>query len=308
MFFLLSITPAETKRRGRRGNRRSGNSIITYSLVGLWILLIAFEIVSAANPPWLAKISDPGRSVEARTYKDVADLLLRNGHYDLAISNYLKALEIKPDMVGATVNMAITFGRMGMVDKAIATLEDALAQNPERPSVIYYNLAEICEKSGRTDDAITYYNKSAEKAPFAIYAYRKLGKIYLERGDWDSAIYALQKALDNKLTMKVSYEGMLKRDINSFPDDPEVREAIRSALDKGVSWEDLKPYDNKIFVDVLKSEKELSRLHDYIGYAYAMKGDLLNAIPHFRIALSIWPENEQARNNLNAAIQDERNG
>ena len=307
MFFLLSITPAETNRRGRRGNRRSGNSIITYSLVGLWILLIAFEIVSAANPPWLAKISDPGRSVEARTYKDVADLLLRNGHYDLAISNYLKALEIKPDMVGATVNMAITFGRMGMVDKAIATLEDALAQNPERPSVIYYNLAEVYEKSGRMDEAIANYRKAAQTAPYTIYSYRKLGTIYLQRRDWDSAIYALQKALDNKPTMKIAYEGMLKREVNSYLDDPETREAIRSALNKGVSQEDLEPYDNKIFVDVLKSEKELSRLHDYIGYAYAMKGDRLNAIPHFRIALSIWPENESARNNLNAAMQEEGN-
>ena len=270
-------------------------------------MLIAFGVISATNPPWLAKISDPGRNVEARTHKNIGDLSLRKGDYNLAISNYLEAIKIKPDMVGATVNLAITFGKMGMIDKAIATLEDALAQNPERPSVIYYNLAEVCEKSGRMDEAIANYRKAAQTAPYAIYSYRKLGTIYLQRRDWDSAIYALQKALDNKLTMKVAYEGMLKREVNSYLDDPETREAIRSALNKGVSQEDLEPYDNKIFVDVLKSEKDLSRLHDYIGYAYAMKGDLLNAIPHFRIALGIWPENEQARNNLNAAMQEEGN-
>ncbi len=308
MSFLFSITPADPKKGGKRGNRKSESSVITYSLIGLWALLIAFGAISATNPAWLAKISDPGKDVEARSKKDYGDLALRKGDYHKAVLQYLATLEIKPDMVDATVNLAITFGKMGMVDKAIAVFEDALAQNPERPSVIYYNLAEVCEKSGRTNEAITYYNKSAESAPFAIYDYRKLGKIYLERSDWDSAIYAFQKALDNKLTMKISYEGMLKRDVDSFTDDPDIRDAIQATLNKGVSREDLDRYDNKIFVEVLKSEKDISRLHDYIGYAYAMNGDLLYATPHFKIALNIWPDNQSAQNNLRAAMEQERMG
>ncbi|MCK5843613.1 MAG: tetratricopeptide repeat protein [Victivallales bacterium] len=309
MSFLLSITPADPKKGGgKRDKRKTEKSIITYLLVGLWALLIAFGAISAANPAWLAKISDPGKKVEARSKKDYGDLCLRKGDYNTAVSQYLAALDIIPDLIDVTVNLAVTYGQMGLNDRAIATLEDALTQNPEQPHVIYYNLAEVFNNSGRTADAMTYYNKAAQTAPFPIYSYRKLGQMYINRSDWDSAIYAFQKALDNKIGMRAAYEGMLKRDVHSFEERHETRDAIRAALDKGVSQDDLERYDNTVFVNLLKHEKDLSRLHDYIGYAYAMKGDILNSIPHLKIALNIWPENESARNNLNAAMQDERNG
>jgi len=307
MSFLFSITPADPKRSSKKGAQQTAKTAITYSLVCLWCLLITFGLISAANPPWLANISEPGKEVEARGQKLYGDLDLRNGNYNAAVSQYLGALETKPDFIDAAVNLAITYGKMGMNEQAIATLEEALSQKPEQPDVVYYNLAEIYEKTGKTDEALLYFYKASDTTPFPMHAFRKIGSLHVAREEYYSAINAFQLALENRLTMKNYYTGMLKS-TERTSDNSLITLAAAAILEKGVSDEDLAPYDNVVFEENLRHNEDISRIYNDIGFAYAKSGDLINAAPNFKTALDIWPENENAKNNLNAAMEIEHSG
>ncbi len=302
MSFLLYITHAEPKRSNKRTKKLQSGAIISYAIASLWASLIIFGMISIANPPWLAKISTHGRDIEALTLKNYGDLFMREGKYNLAAIQYEYALKIKPDYIDAIVNLGIAFARMGLNKKAISTLKNALTKNPAKAYVIQYNLAEIYLASGDLGSAIKYYAMAAETAPFPILSYYKIGRIYLNAGDWDSAIRAFQLALNNKLDMKNSYTGMLKDNLGSYSGKPEIEKAISSALERGISESELERYDRVVFEEVLRHERGLSEIHNFIGYAYAMKENFSKAIEHYRIALDIWHGNVEAQRNLNKLL------
>ncbi len=302
MSFLLSITPANPKREDKSKGREVGKSVITYALFAIWCFLMLFGLVSAINPPWLEKISNPGRKVEARSAKNYGDLQLRKGNYQLAVSQYLTALRIDPDLIDATVNLAIAYTKIGMNDQAISTLEKALTLNPEQPDVIYYNLAEIYEKLNNPDKALMYFAKAAETAPFPIFAYRKMALLYLAKNDFNSSLACFQMALDNRFTMRNYYIGMLKS-AGYACSDTMAGIVAQAILDKGVSDADLSNYDEKVFQDVLAKDINIARIYNQMGYIHAVNGEYSLAIPYFRLALNIWPDNKEIQSNLNAALE-----
>lgn len=308
MSFLFSITPADPKGNTKRNGRKSDESVFTYLLVGLWYLLIMFGVLSVINPPWFENISAPGKEVEAYSFKNYGDLFLRGGEYNKAVTMYMQALEINPDFIDATVNLAITFGKMGLNEKAIETLEEALELDPEQPSVIFYNLAEIYEKSGKIQEALENYYKAAETARYPMFAYRKIGSLHVGREEYDLAIEAFKFALDNTRTLKNCYIGMLKKAEYAANNDSIIGATAAALLEKGISEEDLAPYDNGVFEEALSHNQDVSRIHNDMGYVYAITGKILDAVPHFETALKIWPENSSAQNNLNAAMERLSNG
>jgi len=308
MSFLFSITPADAKPNNKRKGRKSDESVFTYLLVGLWYVLIMFGVLSVINPPWLENISSPGREVEAYSAKQYGDLFLRGGEYNKAVAMYLGALEIKPGFIDAIVNLAITYGKMGLNDKAIETLEESLELDPEQPSIVYYNIAEIYEQSGKPKEALENYYKAAETARLPMFPYRKIGSLHIAHEEFDLAIEAFKLALENKYTLKNSYLGMLKTAKYAANNDTIVGAAAAALLEKGITEEDLAPYDNVVFEEGLRYNKDISRIYNDMGFAYAVNGKVMEAIPHFESALKIWPGNTNAQNNLNAAMERISNG
>ena len=49
-------------------------NIESYIILGMYLLLATFAIISMSDPDWLQKISQPGRATEAKTYS-VLDLV-----------------------------------------------------------------------------------------------------------------------------------------------------------------------------------------------------------------------------------------
>jgi len=265
-----------------------------------------FGLASAINPPWLEKISNPGRKVEAKSVKDYGDIYLRKGDYRRAVSQYLHALSIKPDYIDATVNLAITYGQIGLVDSAIIVLKGIPEEDNEQPEVIYYNLAQIYEKKGDKIEAINYYTLAAQTAPSPIYSFREIGKLYTELGAWGLALEAFQKAIDHRLDLKNSYLDMLRRDEDLIEKSEILDEDIKSFFENGTLSENLSVYDEKVFQDVLAKDKNLARIYSQMGYVYAVNEEYSLAIPYFRLALNIWPDNKEMQNNLNAALERDR--
>lgn len=305
MSCILSTIPDKKRRFQIRVKKTSQteDKVIRYCIVAIWGLLIAFGVISLINPTWLQSISTPGKNVEAQNYKDMGDHCLKNGNYRTAVSAYSQALKIQPNMDGAHLNLAITYSQMKLYDKAIYIFKKLLKQNSEYINVIYYNLGKIYENTSQIDEAIEYYTKSAEMAPFAFNSYSKIGKLHIKRKKWDLAIKAFQKTLDNRLNLKICYKGILKKGLHTYSDYPEIREIINGLLLEADSEELQKHYDSTIFQKMLDKDIELSKIHHDIGCAYFMEDDLQNAISHFRMSLKIWPNSEGTKKNLNAALE-----
>ena len=123
--------------------------------------------------------------------------------YDLAISNYKKAIEIKPDLAEAYNNLGNCFGESGKLDEAIDSFKQAIAIQPR--------YAEACFNMGRylnSEEAIDSYKKAIEFKPDFAGAYVNLGNLLRIRGELKNAIDSFKKAIDIKPDFVEAYTNM----------------------------------------------------------------------------------------------------
>lgn len=308
MCFLLSTTPAKKHKSRRMKTKKASltDKVIAFCILIIWGLLISFALISIYKPVWLINISEPGKSGEAIKYKKDGDRFLKKEDYPQAVFYYQKALKMQPDHNEALGNLGIVYSKIKKYNKAISIFKKLIEQEPKLAYVSYLNIADIYENKKDLANSIKYYSKAAESAPFPFYAYTKLGNLYCISQDWDSAIRAFQRAIENRTNMLNYYEGMLKRDLHRLEDEQGMKETIQTAIENGVTEKELKYYDKAIFDKSLNRDKEYAKTHSNLGWAYVNKNDLSNAIFHYKIALNIWPGFKQAQNNLNDAIKKQQ--
>ena len=281
------------------------NKFITNCILAIYSLLIIFAIISINNPKWLSNISEHGKHSEARTMKNYGDYYLDKREYDKAILQYQKAIKIQPDLSEAYSNLGIAFSKKGDKKNALAAFGQALELKPDLPDATYYNIAEIYQNEGKKGEAIKFYVKSAETSPFPIYAYHMAGELLNEEKQWNLAAQAFEMALKYKHTLENSYLGMLKRDYYIFLED-DIKAAVKKLLDKGIEGVNFENYDEKSFNNALKKDGELVGIYNQYGYTFAMMGNMDKAIEYFSKALEIKPDFQQARNNLNYALKQQK--
>ncbi|MDO9577507.1 MAG: tetratricopeptide repeat protein, partial [Candidatus Cloacimonadales bacterium] len=210
------------------------DKIIRYILICIWLVLLGFGYISIIKPAKLLALSETGKSMEAQQSINKANGAFKNQNYKLALASYKEALEIQPKMDEAYIGLGITYSKMGLYEKAISIFKHKLMEKPENPHSLYFNLAEIYEKTGKIETAIDYYSKSAATAPIAFYSYAKIGEMYFGSKKWDEAIHFYNKADANKPDVKTSYEGMLKMEMHRYS-NPELTTSIDELLATGFS-------------------------------------------------------------------------
>jgi tetratricopeptide (TPR) repeat protein len=112
-----------------------------------------------------------GDIITAQTYSTQGLIYSENGRYDLAISEFNKALKIAPS-------------------------------SPE----LYNNRGIVYSKSGQYDLAISDFTKAVELAPNATQAYYNRGITYLIKDQYKLAFSDLNKALDIDPLYKSAYD------------------------------------------------------------------------------------------------------
>jgi tetratricopeptide (TPR) repeat protein len=116
----------------------------------------------------------------ALTYKSA-------GSFELALADYNKALEIKPDDTEAFSNRGNIYLTTGRYDLALADLNRALAVKPDLPvtlnsrGAVYFN-------QGRYDEALADFNRALELKPDYVEAYLNRGNALSVKKDFASAI------------------------------------------------------------------------------------------------------------------------
>ena len=304
MFCLLFTTAASRKKaRVRRQPHTMPTrfeAIVTYALLLIWLLLMSFGAICYVNPRWLQDLSRPGINVEARDYKNLGDDQLRRGNHGLAVAQYVHSLKIKPDQPSVLVNLGIAYGRAGNAARGCQILKDALqmAGSRSRKGIIYCNLGELLGRQGKTDEAIHFYQQAVGFDVEQDLVYRSLGSFYLAAGRLDEAQTAFEMTLASQLDMTLPYQYMLYAAIEGHQDDATHLSIIEEQLARGVRAKDLARYDLEIVRRMQESNPEIAKTHNHLGFIRARLGNTAEAIRQFQRSLQIWPDNVDAKRNL----------
>ena len=141
-------------------------------------------------------------AVETRGNYDSATRLLEQNQYEQGIALLLKVTESAPNVTAPRIDLGIAYGRVGELDKGIASLKTALELNPRHP-VAYNELGLLQRRKGDFAAARASYEQAI--ALSAGFHFARLNLAIL----CDLYLADLPCALDNY----VAYQ-------QTVPDDP----------------------------------------------------------------------------------------
>ncbi len=261
---------------------------------------MSFAAVSIYNPVWLQEVSRPGRNVEARDFREHGDNKLRERNYRLAISQFQRAVQIKPDYSEAMLHMGLAYSMLGDLTQAEQWMRKALAQSKSDAPLIQFQLAELLSKAQRYEEAARHY-RAAINAGFATpEAYARLAFAYSASERWAEARPIYETALLNYRDVAQSYRSMLITTLTSADADSSSKTAAQTALERGIRDQDIAPYDLDLIRVLQNTDPDISRSCHDLGVACLHLGDTTRALELFQESLQIWPANTQAQNNLTA--------
>lgn len=119
------------------------------------------------------RICDAALKDDTLTSTDRAATLVNRGiirmqsdRVNAALVDFDAAIALRPDTAEAYVNKGIALLRLGnREDEAVAILSEAIARNPVRPEIAYYQRAVANEGLGRVREAYEDYSRAAALAP-----------------------------------------------------------------------------------------------------------------------------------------------
>ncbi|MCD8377654.1 MAG: tetratricopeptide repeat protein [Candidatus Gastranaerophilales bacterium] len=117
----------------------------------------------------------------------LARVYIEDARYDMAICELEKILDAQPENYDAYYDMGRIQFELGNYEDAVANFENVI-EYKENNEFLYYYLAQAYEANNEIDRAISNYLKAtAINTKFAM-PYKKLGVLFLARGDYVDSI------------------------------------------------------------------------------------------------------------------------
>jgi tetratricopeptide (TPR) repeat protein len=102
---------------------------------------------------------------------------------DDAVTQYQKALEIKPNYAGAHYKLGNALIQKGQVDNAVAHYQKALQIDPNYAEA-HDNLGNALLRKGQVDDAVAHYLKALEITPNSVETITTSARLSFKRDSW----------------------------------------------------------------------------------------------------------------------------
>lgn len=213
-------------------------------------------------------------------YIERANLLLKQGRVNDAIAQVKSALQQNPDNDEALAVFARCLFDKKEFEEGIQTTLKAIAIDPNN-HYYFYLMAFGYYRKNKNGQAIEYLQKSIALNPFFCESYGLLSHVLSEEKEFEKA---LQKA----------NEGL------AF--DPENITCLNA---RSVALNKLKRTDDAIATMqyALAQDPDNDFTHSTVGWNYLEKGKNKIAATHFREALRINPNNNNARRGLKEALK-----
>jgi len=189
-----------------------------------------------------------------------------------AIELFQDVLKLKPDMVGAHVNLGILYGMRGDKSNQIHHLKEAIKLEPDKPDV-RYNLGLAYSKAGFYSEAMEEFEQAVDLDPSLRDAHFKLGVLLHKARNFGEAAVRFEKCLELS------------------PNWSKARLNLGSCYLKTGNLEGAVEQ----FTELLKSSPESAVANYNLGNAYMRMGRFGQASELFQKALEIRPGYRQAQ-------------
>lgn len=117
-----------------------------------------------------------------------------SGQLARAADSFRQAAALAPQSPELQFNLAVTLGRLGQRDAAIAAYQRALKLKPGF-AVAHYNLGTALKDAGRLDEAAASLERAIALAPRELAAHANLGAVRQAQGRLDDAVACYRAAL-----------------------------------------------------------------------------------------------------------------
>jgi tetratricopeptide (TPR) repeat protein len=147
----------------------------------------------------------------ADVYNMLGIIYHQHGKYEKAIHSFEKAIEINPNYTDASMNLAVIYNDMSMLDKAKAVYLDAQARAQTKVSPkgldpfslgklsnLHKDIADIYLSLGIHEEAIEEYTKALNMNPDFFDIRTKLGIALRDSQKYDEALSHLKRAVSER--------------------------------------------------------------------------------------------------------------
>lgn len=226
------------------------------------------------------QVSVQEKGQKALVHYNSGNAMSAEGRPEEAITQYQKALYLKPDFAEAYYNLAYIRNQLGQVEKAIPLYQKVVELSPDL-SEAHNNLGNAYQHQGLLDEASACYQKALALRPGNHKALSNMGNILQEKGRLAEAVSFYEKAIALR------------------PDNPEAYNNMGAAMKElGRLSESVSCHRKAI-----ELEPGNAMAHNNLGSAYKHQGRLLEAISCYRKACHLKRDYAEAHSNLILAMQ-----
>lgn len=131
---------------------------------------------------------------DADTHFGLGESLDALGRWQEAISQYQKAIKLKPDYWRAHFSLGTLYSLRNRLPEAETHLREAVRFNPKY-GLAYSNLARVLNREGKLDEAIAAYENGVRAEPGLALIRSNYGLALARRGKIDDAVVQFQEAV-----------------------------------------------------------------------------------------------------------------
>jgi len=252
------------------------------------------------------------RAAENSLIPPPPNLTLTSHHKDLideAMSEYKKAVELRPDFAIAHGNLASCYYDQGQLPLAVKTFKYAIQLEPNFPDA-YNNLGNTYREMNRLEEAINCYRTTLRLKPDHPHAYNNLGNAMKDKGLVKEAIHCYVTAArlmpkfaaaHSNLGSILKEQGKLDQSLAHYQEainiDPMFADAYANM---GNVYKDLYQLPKAIqcYSAAIKMKPDFSEAYSNLASAYKDAGQLDDSITCYRKALALSPDSPEAFANL----------
>ena len=127
----------------------------------------------------------------------LARVFIEDQRWDDAIVELERVLDGEPDNYDAYYDLGHVYFELGDYETAIDNFENVLSyEDNQNSEVLYYALAQAYEANNQIDKAISNYLKAIAVNDKFLLAYKKVGILFLARGDYEDAVEYFENYMD----------------------------------------------------------------------------------------------------------------
>jgi tetratricopeptide (TPR) repeat protein len=235
------------------------------------------------------------------------------GQFDKATGPLTKALEANPQDAGVKRMLAMAWLNAGTYDKAADLLREDLDRDANPSLQFAYGLALV--KSGRAAEAEPIFARLLVQHGDAAELSVLMGQAHAQRGDFDSAIESLERALrlnpdvaEANSSLGVIYqkqgrlpeaEAALRAELKAHPADLQSQQNLAAILDMQQKSEEA----IGLLRNVLRSKPDSADARYLLGKILLAQGAAEDAVEHLEAAARLAPKDANVRYQLGRAYQ-----